>query len=111
MLGEMVLKKDGWKYFLDKKEVTEEEYHKVYPPAPKAKPGEVCAAQGTRTWPMVSKRALRVSKNQVKEANARNAAHGVKARYDDEGNCHIPDAADRKKLLKLEGMYDHDGYY
>lgn len=55
--------------------------------------------------------ALAVHPGQVKEANARLKRHGIVGAYDQKGNVHVPDRANRKKLLRLEGMHDNLGGY
>jgi hypothetical protein len=55
--------------------------------------------------------ALAVSPKQVAEANARLKRHGIVGAYDPTGNIHVPDRANRKKLLRLEGMHDNNGGY
>jgi hypothetical protein len=103
----MTLKGDTWTYFLGGKEVTEAEYHAVYP-LPKT---TIVVDKGRKNlWPMVSKMAMKVAKDQVDEANARNRAHGVNCTYDNEGHCHIPDEAAYKRLRKLEGVRHLSSY-
>lgn len=61
-------------------------------------------------WPLTSA-ALAVHPDQVAEANERNKSHGVNVEYHpDTGRAIIPDAAAFKRLRKLEGVYDRDGY-
>lgn len=62
-------------------------------------------------WNGFESEALACDPSQVAEMNERNKNNGVGARYDPEGMCHIPDRADRKKLLKLEGMHDKSAGY
>jgi putative FmdB family regulatory protein len=61
-------------------------------------------------WPLVSE-ALACHPTQVEEMNARNAKHGIGTRYDKDGFAHIPDRADRKRLLRHEGFRDNHGGY
>lgn len=92
-------------YFLDGKEVTREEYEKVYPPP------EGVPMAGGWSRPLLSD-ALAVHPSQVAEANARNARRGCSVTYDPkDGRAVIPDRAERRKLLKIEGMHDRDGGY
>lgn len=72
--------------------------------------GETLTGVSTTTWPMKSE-ALAVHASQVEQANDRNKRHGIAARYDKQGFCHIPDRADRKRLLKVEGFRDNSGGY
>lgn len=65
---------------------------------------------GASCWPMTSQ-ALAVHPEQVGEANERNRVHGVGVQYDPTGLAHIPDRAERKKLLRLEGKHDNNGGY
>jgi hypothetical protein len=64
----------------------------------------------TSGWPIKSL-ALAVHPNQVEQANARAKRHGINVTYSKSGACHIPDRANRKKLLRLEGMHDNRGGY
>lgn len=93
-------------YFLEGREVTEEEYRKVYP----LDPGVPMISAG---WsrPMLSD-ALAVHPSQVQEATARNAKRGCSVTYrTDDGRAIVPDRGERKKLLKIEGFHDRDGGY
>src|SRR5262245_41681570 len=104
MRGKITYNRDGSRaYYLDDKEVTEKEFEAAFPPKPFGAPE--LANNTSSCWPMVSE-ALAVHPEQVAEANARNKKHGIAARYDEGGFCHIPDRSDRKKLLKLEGLVD-----
>jgi hypothetical protein len=58
----------------------------------------------------IKSQSLGVGRRQVAAANARNKKAGVQARYDEKGVCHVPTAADRKKLLKVERMHDNQGF-
>jgi hypothetical protein len=61
-------------------------------------------------WPIKSV-ALAVHPDQVAEANARNKAHGVNVQYEPStGKAVIPDAAAYKRLRRIEGVIDRDGY-
>lgn len=61
-------------------------------------------------WPLKSA-ALAVHPDQVAEANERNRQHGVNVEYHpNTGKAIIPDAAAYKRLRKLEGVHDRDGY-
>jgi hypothetical protein len=63
----------------------------------------------TSTWPMKSL-ALGVHPKSVAEATERNRRHGIRATYDENGDCHLPDAGERRKLLKLQGLHDKDAF-
>lgn len=93
-------------YFKDGQVATREEFEAVFPPKPLGVP----AVAAPSSWPMTSM-ALAVHPEQVAEANERNRAHGVGVTYDETGLAHVPDRAERKKLLKLEQMHDNHGGY
>ena len=71
---------------------------------------ESACGLATTTWPMESW-ALAVHPKQVGEANARAKRHGINVVYKKNGSVHIPDRAERKKLLRLEGFHDNNGGY
>lgn len=54
--------------------------------------------------------ALRVHPKQVKQANARNKRHGISVQYKADGTAVIPDRGEYKRLMKLEGCFDKDGF-
>lgn len=99
--------KGGWEYYLGGTRVTKEEYEAVHPPR-KWEPGPA-RTQGTTTWPLESQ-ALAVHPEQVHEANERAKRHGIAAEYREDGTCVIADATARRRLLKLEGLVDKDGF-
>ncbi len=75
---------------------------------------EMFAASAVRTtgkagWPMRSL-ALAVHPSQAAEATERNRRAGVNVTYDRLGRAVIPDAATRKKLMRLEGVFDRDSF-
>lgn len=97
-------------YFKDGAVATEEQFHAEFPP--KWRDDQIGAPNGHNAgcWPQESM-ALAVHPDQVAEANARNAAAGCAARYREDGMAVIPDRAERKKLLRIEGLHDyHAGY-
>lgn len=107
--GKVVYGSDGSaRYFVGADEVTKEVFDERFPTKPLGVP--MLGNNTPACWPMVSE-ALAVHPDQAREANERNARHGVAARYDGEGMCHIPDRSDRAKLLKLEGFHDNHGGY
>lgn len=124
MRGKVVHTPKGPRYFLDGKPVTKAAYDRAFPSkldellaVPEELRSGGAVGQATTTWPMVSE-ALAVQPSQVAEANARNKKHGVAARYDAEGFCHIPTRAERAKLIRLErthggmpGLCDNRGGY
>lgn len=99
-------------FFIDGREVTAEEYAKTVHPwklrdilAKLKAPG----GQQPSTWPQKNV-ALAVQPHQVEAANARNKKHGIGTRYDGEGNAIVPDAADYKRLQRLEGVFNKDDF-
>ena len=92
-------------FYIDGVQVTEAEFRAACP----EREG-MPASSSTSAWPMRSV-ALAVHREQVDEANRRNAAAGVNAHYEADGTCVINSRADRRKLLKLEGFKDKDGGY
>lgn len=95
------------RYYLEGKEVTEDEYYAVFP-----RPTPGCP-MSTNAWahPLLSD-ALAVHPSQVAEANERNRRRGCSVTYrEDDGRAIIPDRGERKKLLKIEQMHDRDGGY
>lgn len=104
--------KGSKRFFIDGKEVTAEEYAKTVHPWKIADIlAKFAAPGGTRpgTWPLEGV-ALAVQPSQVAEANARNKRHGIGARYKPDGTVVIPDAADYKKLQKLERVHNRDDF-
>lgn len=97
------------RYFVDKAEVTAEVFVRLFPDHV-FRPGERVIGHSSAGWPMESQ-ALAVHADQVAEANARNARHGVATRYKKCGTAVIPDRGDRRKLIKLEGYRDNSGGY
>ncbi len=55
--------------------------------------------------------SLAVHPSQVAAANARLKRHGIVGGYDPKGDVHVPDRANAKKLLRLEGMHNNQGGY
>lgn len=98
------------RWYINDVEVTEEEYNKRFPPKPIEEIGVPMAAAPS-IWQDHTSIALAVHPDQVAEATARNIRHGIRVTYDEEGTAHIPDRAERKKLLALEGMHDNSGGY
>lgn len=107
------IKTEGGKsaYFVDGVRVTKAAFYRTFRPRKTVASAFAKAAllRG-RTYPMVTE-ALGVHPEQVAEANARNKAHGVNVTYDEDGRGHIPDAAERKKLLRLEKVHGNNSYY
>lgn len=97
-------------YFVNDVEVTKEEYDQCFPPKGFMAGEEFQIAQGKATWPMKSV-ALAVHPSQVAEANARNKRHGLATRYNSNGTAIIPTAAEKTKLVNLEGFVDKQKGY
>jgi hypothetical protein len=47
----------------------------------------------------------------VEQARERAKRHGISVEYRDNGQCVIPDRAERRRLLRLEGFHDRSGGY
>lgn len=94
-------------YFIDAVEVTQAEYDERFP----SKLEEGTPFVSTAWHDGIASQSRGVHPSQVDEANARNRAHGISTRYDKMGMAHIPNRADRNKLLRLEGAHDNDGGY
>lgn len=62
-------------------------------------------------WPLVSDMGLAVLPRQVEKANELNKRHGIGATYRPDGSVEIRGRKERKKLLKLRGMFDRKGGY
>lgn len=104
------------KRIINGKEVDEEDFRKYG----ESRMGELLggvAPGGTPTtgWPMRSV-VLAVHPSQVDEANERNKKRGLATRYEKDGTAVIPDAGDRRKLMKVESevlginLVDRDGF-
>lgn len=107
MRGEIRVTNTGKRrYFLEGREVAAAEFDAAFPAKPLGEP----ATSSLTGWPLVSS-ALAVHPSQVEAANARNARHGIAARYDRKGKAVIPDRGDRKRLMRLEGMHDNEAGY
>ena len=101
------------RFFIGDREVTPEEYAEtVHPWKIRDLLAKMRAPGGTQPagWPKTSL-ALSCHPDQVAEMNARNERHGVKTRYDAGGTAHVPDAADFRRLQKLEKVHDNDSFY
>lgn len=105
--AKVVFTRDGLKYFVGDREVSKEEYDGQLPD----KEIGVPEAASPAIWQDHTSLALSVHPDQVAEANARNARHGLSAYYDADGTCHIPDRKERSRLMRLEGMHDREGGY
>lgn len=97
---------DVTKFYLEGKEVSEEDYRAAFPLS--------CGVpMGTNAWnrPLLSD-GLAVHPSQIDEANERNRRRGCSVTYDrTDGRAIIPDRGQRKKLLSIMKMHDRDGGY
>lgn len=99
-------------FFIDGEEVTAEEYAAtVHPWKIKDLLSKMRPPGGTQAagWPKTSL-ALACHPEQVAEMNARNKQHGVGTRYSADGVAHVPDAADFRRLQRLEKVHDNDSF-
>lgn len=94
-------------YFLDGVEVTKDEYDKKFPDKPLGVPLIASPA----IWQGFESLALAVHPDQVAEATKRNQRHGCSVTYKEDGTAVIPDRAERKKVMKLDGLHDREGGY
>lgn len=100
------------RFYIDGKEVSAEEYARTVHPwkiADLLASGRAPGGTQTTGWPLESV-GLAVSPRQVAEANARNKQHGINTRYKPDGTAVVPDAGDYKRLRKIEGVVDRDGF-
>lgn len=98
---------DATQYFLDRAEVTKEEYDERFPSKLDTGMPFVSTAWGEPLKSM----ALACHPEQVQAMNERNKEQGVKTRYDATGMAHIPTREDRNRLLRVEGKHDNDGSF
>lgn len=98
------------RFYLNGQEVTAAEFKKRTRVRGGRKAFGIPGGTATTGWPMVSE-ALAVDPSQVAEANERNRKAGVNVQYHPKTGCAIiPDAAARKRLLKLERFFDRDAF-
>ena len=97
------------RFWLDDREISEAEFLEASAQVPdrfeELLTAEMLASQTASLWPLRSE-ALAVSPRQVEAANERNRRHGIATRYNRNGTAIIPSAADRAKLIRLEGFRD-----
>ncbi len=102
---------DGTRYFLDDREVTQEEYeaaqesHLEEALESGIPPGGQCTG-----WPYYSQ-ALGVHKNQRQRAMEIAQEKGVSTYFDERGRMEVRDQAHRRKYNKAHGFRDNDGCY
>lgn len=104
MKDQAILKKGGWVFFLDDKEVTQEEYEKRYPP-PKKTGGPSSLIGWSKP---VESDALSVHPSQVKEAMERDRAHGVPTEYTPDGRPIIRSYAHKRALMRSLGVHENN---
>lgn len=105
------------RFFLDDREVTEEE-HNAHTPhkikdllkAIQADKAALPAGHTTTCWPMLSD-GMGVHPKQIAEATARNKRHGCNVTYAEDGRAILPDRGARRDLLRVEGLHDKSGGY
>lgn len=107
MSGRIVFGRTGTRYYIGEREVEKAEFDQRFP----SKGIEAPMAANASIWNGFQSEALACDPSQVAEMNERNRVNGVGARYDKDGIAHIPDRADRRRLLKLEGYHDKAGGY
>lgn len=99
-------------YYIDGKEVTEEEYREAAPS--KFSELQEEGVQGhfhTPTcWPMVSE-ALAVLPKQITEATESAKKHGVPTRFDQSGRPIFESRQHRKAYLRAYNFHDNQGGY
>lgn len=104
--------KGAKRFFRGEKEITAEEYaalggrSKIADLLRGAVPPGGTHAKG---WPMRSV-ALACQPSQVADMNARNKRLGIGTRYEGDGTAVIPDAADRRRLIRQERLVDRDSF-
>lgn len=90
------------RFYVGGKEVTAAEFRKrCKPRGGRVKAGDRLLVSNLSCWPLIDE-SLAVHPKQVEQANERNRRRGIGTRYDAKGFAHIPDAADNRRLIKLE---------
>lgn len=98
-----------WRYYIDDKEVTEEEYRAAFPDKPLAENGQ-CSLRGW-TKPLLSD-ALAVHPDQIPDVMERNRRAGLHVEYNaEDGRPILRSREQRRKLMKLDKCHDRDGGY
>lgn len=95
-------------YLIDGRVVSKAQFDAEFPDH-EIIPGTVPIGHQPGAWPLESV-ALACHPKQVQAMNERNARNGVSTRYKPDGTAVIPDRGDRKKLLRLEGLHDNNGF-
>lgn len=106
MIDGMVLKSEGWKYYLCGVEVAEEEYRAVHPlPA-----SDVVMRPAKAKWPIIS-RALAVHPKQVEEAREAAKRAGVPTDFLPDGRPIITSQKHQNEYAKSRSLVNADRYY
>ena len=109
MKDRAVLRKDGWRFYLDGHEVGEAEYRKRYP-APKEVGILESKAKRVGIKPTLSE-ALAVHPAQVAEATADAKARGVPTEFMPDGRPVMRSREHQRQYLKAYGFHNNDGGY
>lgn len=110
MKDRIVIDKNGTRYILDGREVTEDEYRKVYP-APELGTGAFMDSVSCSAWPMLSD-GMAVHPLQIEEARKSAEAKGVPTDFNPEdGRAIFRDRDHRRRYLKAYGVHDNHGGY
>ncbi len=99
----------GWKYFLGYQEVTEAEYHAVYPPAKSLTVSD--SSSSLVGWKPLHSEALAYHPRQKAEAEAHLKALGVPTEIDPLGRPVLTSRAHRRAVLKALKVHDRNGGY
>lgn len=96
-------------FYLDDRQVTEEEYRAALPPPAPARAGVAPGAEATWRRPVVSTGAAVVPKR-IKQAEEKCARAGVPTDFTtNRGKPIFTSRAHRKAVLRVFGMHDADG--
>jgi hypothetical protein len=106
MTGKIVTRKGVDHFYLDGREVTEEEFRRQFPE--QSLEGLV-PKKSNSVWPMLSD-ALAVHPEQIAEARERDRKRGVPTEYAPDGRAVITSAAHQKQLAKTYGCRPMRGY-
>lgn len=94
-------------FFIDGVKTTEAKYNKAFPSRlDMSQPAPFVAASYR-----VASEGMAVDPEQIPEAMARDARHGVKVDYNEIGAPVFTSRAQRAKYLKMKGCFDKDGGY
>ncbi len=111
MTGKIIFGEQGKpdRYFIDRKEVTKEEWDAAFPPKPMAANGE-CSLRG---WSRpIESDALAVHPRQIAAVMERNRQRGLNIQYNPkDGRPILTSREERRKLMAVEGVHDNNGGY